>query len=144
DAARWRARRRAIAAGSGQGTLDVAGLYRRRLADPGSTVTVRAACVEGLVATGTAREDLERVAAALADPAPRVRAAALAAVAGWSDRVTARQAARAMLLDPSGRVTSTAARTLTRLGVPVADADEAWASHQPWSRRAAWRVSRDA
>ncbi len=129
EVARSRARRRG---------LDVAGWYRAQLDDGDTPPGRAAACLDGLAVTG-GREDVDRFVAALLHPSGRVRAAAASALAGTDelDRLPP------LLLDPSPRVTSTAAHLLGRAGTTVG-ADAAWASPQPWSRRAAWRLTRTA
>ncbi|MBB2924235.1 HEAT repeat domain-containing protein [Cellulomonas cellasea] len=121
--------------------IDVAARYREALAGPGVPPRVVAACVDGLAVVGGA-EDLATFAAALGHAAPRVRAAAASAVGTRAARDDVLRRLSPLLLDPSPHVALAAARALARRGAPRSTADAAWASDQPWSRRAAWRLVR--
>lgn len=133
EQARWRARRRDI---------DLAGLYRATLAaDPAPRVV--AACLDGLAETGDA-SDLGVFVTALGHPSPRVRAAAVAATASRAGSPDAVRFLVPRLLDASPRVATAAARSLAGLNAGPELADEAWASPQAASRRAAWRLARSA
>jgi hypothetical protein len=132
--ARWRALRRGF---------DVTGWYREQVNVPGAPGRILAASLDGLSAVG-GPQDLEVFTAHVRHPTPRVRAAALAGVSAHASREVALDAVVPVLLDVSPRVSSAAARALVRLQAPQAAAEAAWASPQPWSRRAAWRVSRGA
>lgn len=133
DLARVRARRRGV---------DVAAFYRTALSRAGAPRTV-AACLAGLAVVGDER-DLPACAAHLAHPSATVRAAAVNAVLGRADRDEAVRLLAPVLLDPSPRVCTAAARGLARLGAPPSTADAAWLSARPVSRRAAWRLTREA
>lgn len=130
------ARRRATTRG-----IDVAGCYRAIVAGPDVPARSVVACVDGLTAVGDAR-DLDLLVAALRHHSARVRSAAVDGVARRAGRAEAVTTLGPLLLDTSARVALTAARALGRLGVPAAVGEDAWASPQPWSRRAAWRLSR--
>lgn len=134
EQARWRAHRRGF---------DLASYYRRKLADAGVAPRVRAACLDGLAVAGDAA-DLPTCVAHLDHAGVRVRAAAVNAVLGHARPGEAVRLLTPVLLDPSARVSAAAARALARLGAPASTAAEAWASTQPASRRAAWRLSREA
>lgn len=133
ERARFRARHRG---------WDLAELYRRGLRE-NTSPRVIAACLDGLVLTGN-EEDLERAVDGLQHPSARVRASAVVAVNARAMRDDAIELLAPMLLDPSARVCSTAARELARLDAPSATAEPAWRSGQAWSRRAGWRLSRAA
>jgi hypothetical protein len=133
EAARLRARHRG---------WDVAELYRQGLQQNASPRVI-AACLDGLALTGDG-QDLELAVGGLQHASARVRAAAVVAVSARAMRDHAIQLLASMLLDPSARVSSTAARELARVGAPSATAESAWGSGQPWSRRAGWRLSRAA
>lgn len=130
------ARRRA-----GERHLDLVGFYRRRLVEEDSSAHVVAACLEGLALTGS-EADLGSVVGLLEHVSPRVRAAAVTAVAAHASRDRALDLLAPMMLDPSSRVSASAARALARLGAPPSTAQVAWASGQVWSRRSAWRLAR--
>lgn len=106
-----------------------AAFYRAMLPDPRRRVTA----LRGLGQCGAAAAE---VGAWLSDPSPAVRSAAAEA---WVRCGGAPRALWPMLLDPSAAVVAAAARALYRL--PAAAAQAAWASSQPWSRRAAWRLA---
>lgn len=131
------ARRRATTRG-----IELAGRYRAGLAAPGSPPRHVAACVEGLTAVGDAR-DLELFVTGLRHDSARVRVAAVAGVVGRAPWAEAVQSLAPLLLDPSPQVAVAAARGLVRVGAPREVTDAAWASAQPWSRRAAWRLGRE-
>ncbi|MFB7287630.1 hypothetical protein [Actinacidiphila glaucinigra] len=132
DQARWRGRRRGI---------DAADWYRGRLALPGTPAHVLAACLDGLAAVGGAG-DLAAFTSRLRHPGVGVRAAAVTGVGAYADRDEALALLGPVLLDSSPRVSLTAASALLRIRAPQSAADAAWASDQPWSRRAAWRMVR--
>ncbi|MFF1527931.1 HEAT repeat domain-containing protein [Cellulomonas sp. NPDC058312] len=119
---------------------DVADHYRRRL-DEHTSPRMAAACLDGLALTGN-EADLRAAVARLRHPSPRVRAAAVTAVHARAAHDDAAERLAPMLLDPSTRICSAAARALARLGAPPATAEPAWASDQVWSRRSGWRVHR--
>lgn len=131
EAARFRARKRG---------LDIAAWYRDQL-DVEQPANRKAAILDGLLDAGDA-SDLPAFQTAMSDPRPRIRAVALRGVATWSTREETINLAEPMLLDPSTRVSASAARVLARAGVPSTVADEAWVSPQPGSRRAAWFLTR--
>lgn len=132
EQARWRARRRG---------LDLTAFYRRRLGD-GLTAWERAACVEGLATT--APPDTALLVGHLRHDAPRVRAAAVAAVASGHSPDVAAGLLEPLLLDPSPRVGAAATRVLVRLGVAPERAEAAWSSPRPANRRSAWLLARSA
>ena len=134
EQARWRAHRRG---------LNVASYYRQELTDAGVAARVRAACLDGLAVVGD-ETDLPTCVAHLDHASVRVRAAAVNAVLGRGRPDEVVQLLTPVLLDPGARVSAAAARGLARLGVPASTAAVAWASTQPTSRRAAWRLSREA
>jgi len=134
EQARWRAARRGI---------DVASWYREQLVESNRPGRALAASLDGLGAVG-GPADLEVFTAHLGHHSARVRAAAVIAVSTHATREAAVALLEPLLLDRSPRVSSTAARALIRVGAPQATAEAAWASPQPWSRRAAWRMSRGA
>ena len=134
EQARLRARRRG---------WDVAELYRRRLIEENTSPRVVVACLDGLAITGN-EEDLEAATSRLRHASARVRAAAVTTVEARATRSHAVELLTPMLVDPSARVSAAAARELSRLGAPPSSAEAAWASGQPSSRRAAWRLSRAA
>lgn len=107
------------------------------------TTRERAACLETLVAAGGTRH-LDVVRSSLTAPEPRVRAVAVGGTALLTHRDDAIGVARTALLDPSPRVAAAAARALARVWAHPRTVDDAWASPQPWSRRAAWTVCRAA
>lgn len=131
ESARFRARRRG---------LDVADWYRATLSQdlPGRT---RAAALDGLLVIGGA-SDLPTFIDALSSDTPRVREVAVRGVFTWAARDDALRRLRALLTDPSSRVSSAAARALGRLGAPAAFASEAWSSEHRAHRRAAWLLAR--
>ncbi|MBO3087810.1 HEAT repeat domain-containing protein [Cellulomonas dongxiuzhuiae] len=121
--------------------LDPVARYRE-LAEASSVPSrVRAACLAELAVAGD-RRDLPTAVAALGDPSPHVRASAARAVAGLTDVRDAVTRLAPLLLDPSARVSSTAARHLARLGAPASCTEPAWASPVPAHRQGAWRVTR--
>ncbi|MDX3073387.1 hypothetical protein [Streptomyces sp. MI02-7b] len=132
EQARWRARRRGV---------DAADWYRDRIGMPTTPAQVLAACLHGLAEVG-GTVDLPAFTAGLGHRSARVRAAAVTGAGLHAARGEALALLEPMLLDPSPRVGATAASNLVRLGAPRAATDAAWASAQPWSRRAAWRVDR--
>lgn len=134
EQAQWRARRRGF---------DLAAFYRARLGEPTPRARERGACLDALAALGS-DSDLETCAAYLNDPVPRVRAAAVTAVLGLARPERAVELLTPLLLDSSARVSTSAATGLGRLGVAKSVADLAWSSEQPWTRRAAWRLTRAA
>jgi hypothetical protein len=131
EAARFRARKRG---------LDVARWYRDQLGIE-QPANRKAALFDGLLDAGDA-SDLPAFRAAMADPRPRIRAVALRGIATWSTREETTGLVAPMLLDPSTRVASAAARVLARAGAPSSMADDAWESPRPGSRRAAWSLTR--
>ena len=132
EAARFRARKRG---------LDIAAWYRDQLDDPEQPANRMAAILDGLLDVGDA-SDLQAFQTAMSDPRPRIRAVALRGVATWSTREETIDLAEPMLLDPSTRVSASAARVLARAGAPSSAADDAWESPQAGSRRAAWFLTR--
>lgn len=134
EQARWRARRR---------NWDVAGFYRSALADEEASPRLVVACLDGLANTGD-EQDLEAAISRLRHPSGRVRAAAVVAVEARATRADAADLLTPASVDPSARVSSAAARTLARLGVPQSAAEPAWASGLPSARRAGWRLARAA
>lgn len=132
--ARWRARRRG---------LDVAHWYREMIGVPALTGRVLAAVLDGLVASGGV-EDVDLFLGHLGHRLPRVRSAAIVGVTTHAPHDLAVRTLGGVLLDPSPRVSSAAARALIRVRAPLSVAEPAWASTQPWSRRAAWRVARES
>ena len=133
ESAQWRARRRG---------LDVPATYRSWLSGGERTGARLAASLEALASLGAAT-DADLVASHLQSSNVRVRASAAAAVAALADAASARELLRPALLDDSPRVAAAAARGLVRAGATGADAETAWAdSERPWTRRAAWRLSR--
>ena len=134
EQARWRARRRGI---------DAADWYRGQLDVPIAPARTMAACLDGLAAVG-GNQDLAAFTAGLRHHSARVRAAAVTGVSTYAVREEALAALEPVLLDMSPRVSSAAARALVRLQALQATAEIAWTSVQPWSRRAAWRLSRGA
>ncbi|MGZ4436505.1 MAG: hypothetical protein ACXVW6_02625 [Nocardioidaceae bacterium] len=134
EQARWRARRRGI---------DTARWYRERVALPETPAQTLAASLDGLAAVG-GPGDLERFTEHLHHRSPRVRTAAVTGVSTHASREVAVATLAPVLLDPSPRVSSAAARLLVRLRAPQEAAAAAWSSPQSWSRRAAWRMSRGA
>lgn len=131
-AARWRAERRGI---------NAADWYRNRLKTAAPSPAVTAACLDGLASVAAA-EDLELFVRYLSDRSPAVRAGAVegAGKVGRPPQVV--DELTPLLVDASPKVCSSAARVLSRTGGTAADAAIAWTSPQPWSRRAAWRLSR--
>lgn len=134
DQARWRARRRGF---------DSASHYRAQLEDPRCAPRVRAACLDGLAVAGD-EADLVILTSHLDHPSARVRAAAVKAVTRRAPSDDLVDLLLPVLLDASARVSATAAGGLARWGVPPSAARSAWASARPASRRAAWRLSREA
>lgn len=138
-AARIRERARGQAARRG---LDLSAWTLARLAtDP--PPRMHAACLETLAGTGEPRH-VDVLRAALGSAEPRVRGAAVSGLGVLADRDAVIAIARPAMLDPSPRVTAAAARALARVFAGPAVTDEAWSSPQPWSRRAAWAVSRSS
>jgi hypothetical protein len=134
EQARWRARRR---------NIDVGSWYRSQLDQPGRPARTLAGCLEGLASVG-GPGDLDTFAEHLHHRGARVRAAAVTGVSAHAPREVAIAALKPVLLDASSRVASIAARALARGFAPPETAAVAWASPQPWSRQAAWRMSRAA
>ncbi len=130
EAARWRARKR---------MLDLAGWFREQARS--ARGLRRASALDGLLEIGDVT-DLHLFQTALLDQLPRVRAAAIPGVAALASSQASAAALAPLLLDPSARVASTAARVLGRAGLGSQAAQAAWVSDQPWSRRAAWRLTR--
>ncbi len=132
EQARWRARRRG---------LDIIGHYRDQLATAPIPPRVRAACLDGVAVVGD-DSDLPTCIEHLSHQNARVRATAVNAILGRATSEEVVSLLAPVLLDPSPRVSVTAARALARLGAPPTMANEAWASERPATRRAAWRLSR--
>lgn len=132
EQARWRAHRR---------NLDIPAFYRDKLTQPVIPPRVCSACLDGLALVGD-ESDLPACVAHLDHQSARVRAAAVNAVLGRARDEDVVELLIPVLLDPSPRVSATAARALARVGVPPSAAAAAWSSAQPASRRAAWRLSR--
>jgi len=139
EIAQWRVRRRG---------LDAADWYRRQLAASRGQTTAQvpapkriAACLAGLAAVGQAT-DAALFVDNLTHASPRVRAVAAQGVGAVADSSQVSALITPLLLDTSPRVSSTAAHVLAHRAAIPADVETAWASGQPWSRRAAWRVSR--
>ena len=132
EVAHWRCRRR---------SLDPAGVYRRLLDDPLPRRT--AACLNGLAATGVAA-DADPVVAHLSHASPSVRAAAVSALMVLRPVPDCLEHLPSLLLDGSPQVSNAAVRALVDVGAGPTEAASAWRSHQVWSRRAAWRLSRSA
>ncbi|GAB2586758.1 hypothetical protein GCM10009593_27240 [Microlunatus antarcticus] len=132
EQARWRARRRGIAPAT---------YYRDQIGDAALAPRSLAASLDGLAVTGST-DDLPVFIDHLRHPSAAVRTAALTGLSllGQTDLVL--NALETALLDQSPRVTSTAARALVRLRALPSRAEAAWASPQPWTRRAAWRTAR--
>jgi hypothetical protein len=133
EQARWRAHRR---------ELDLASFYRLEIGNADAP-RVLAACLDGLANVGN-EMDLPTCTEHLSHSSARVRAAAVTAVLARADREEAIRILTPTLLDPSPKVSATAARGLARLNVPPATAEDAWASARPASRRAAWRLTRES
>ena len=131
DTARWRARRRG---------MDVVGAYRRILVEADDSRTA-VACLTGLIWVGD-RSDLPAIERFLDHDSPSVRVAATRALVARSTSEEAADRLGPLLLDVSPRVASVAARALARAGAAAVHdvEEEAWASGQSWSRRAAWRL----
>ncbi len=134
DQARWRAHRRG---------WDVAGFYRRTLTDGTALPSVVVACLSGLAWTGDER-DIDAAVSRLQHPSGQVRAAAVGTVEARATSGEAVELLLPALIDPSARVSAAASRALVRLRVPPSAAGQAWASGQPSSRRAGWRLARAA
>jgi hypothetical protein len=139
EVARWRARRRGI---------DVTGWYRDRLTTRPLPASGWAACLDALRRTGDPA-DLDLFLPGLEHPVAAVRAAALSGVGALAPADRARELVGPLLLDPSPRVSTTAARVLVgdRTGGAGAAADWAslaWASPRSSNRHAAWRLARTA
>lgn len=133
---REQARRRARQRG-----IDVARWYREQVTGPGLSDHGLVACLDGLAVEG-GPEDVPVLGAHLRHDGSRVRVAALSGVTAHMSRPDAVALAAPLLLDVSPRVASAAARTLVRTGAPRGATEAAWASTQPWSRRAGWRTDR--
>ncbi len=131
ESARFRARKRG---------LDVAGWYRAQLHQD-LPYRIQAAVLDGLLAVGDAT-DLQSFIEALDSSSSRVREVAIRGVVTWAGRDDALGLLPAFLTDPSGRVSSAAARALGRLGVPASVASEAWSTECRSNRRAAWLLAR--
>lgn len=134
ELAQWRARRRGH---------DVAGWYRGRLREDELGPARRAACLDGLAGCGGA-PDVELVASSLAHGSPRVRTQAVLTTAAVAPSDVVCRLLLPLLEDPAPRVSAAVARALSTAGASAADAESAWASAQPATRRAAWRLSRAA
>jgi hypothetical protein len=135
DAARWRAGRRG---------LDVLAVYREVLSADGADGASQRAVVASLAGVGRDGDtgDLDAIELRLDDPRPSVRAAAVRALAVRTDPGEKSDLLGGLLLDSSPRVATAAAEAFAMVS-PAAtfDAEElAWASAQPWSRRAGWRL----
>jgi HEAT repeat protein len=133
EQARWRARRRG---------LDTLAVYRRQTEAAGP-VRVRVAALEGLGTVGDST-DLPAVLDGLRDPSARVRVAALGSVELLADPADVVGLLLPLLDDPRGRVSAAAARRLARREVPPAQVERLWEAVRPTTRRAAWRVAREA
>ncbi|MEJ2579251.1 MAG: HEAT repeat domain-containing protein [Kineosporiaceae bacterium] len=132
--------------------LDVAAHYRDALeraarehdgGDRNGGRGVVAAALTGLGTHGSGR-DLDLIGRWLIDPRPGPRAAAVTAYAHLADSEQVTATLTSLLHDPSPKVTAAAARAIAAIRVP-ADEDTletAWSSQQPWTRRAAWRITR--
>jgi HEAT repeat protein len=133
DTARWRARRRG---------MDVAGFYRAALNETDHPRTA-VACLTGLMWVGD-RGDLPTIERRLDDASPSVRAAAVQALITRTGPDEVAERLGPLLLDASPRVASVAVRALAQAGAAATRDSEraAWASAQPWSRRAGWRLGR--
>jgi len=134
ETACWRAKRRGI---------DLAAFYRQRLADPGLTPRRRAAAMDGLATVGD-RTDRSLFEAHLPHENARVRAAAVNGLLASAGAEPATALITPLLHDPSPRVSASAARALAKHGAPPSLAEPVWASSQAGSRRAAWRLTREA
>lgn len=134
EQARARARRRG---------LEVRALYRGVLADPAQPAWARAAALTELAGHGDER-DVTAGVAALRDPSPRVRVAALTLLAGRLPHGQVPQALAPWLLDPAPRVAAHAARHVAALEPGARWAHAAWLSPRVSARRAALRVQRSA
>lgn len=132
EQARWRAHRRGIA---------TATYYRDRMGDAKTGSHALAASLDGLAATGST-DDLRVFIDHLGHPGAAVRTAALTGLSLHGQAGLVLDALETALLDPSPRVSATAARALVRLKAPPSRAEAAWESPQSWTRRAAWRTSR--
>ena len=130
--ARGRATRRGI---------NIADWYTHRLATIESSPAVTAACLDGL-ASGAAANDLDLFVSYLSHRSRAVRARAAEGVGEFAKAQQVVDTLTPMLVDPSPKVCLSAARALSRAGGTAAQAAIAWTSPQPWSRRAAWRLSR--
>lgn len=133
EVAQWRARRRGI---------DPVLTYRDWLAMGERSSVQLAASLDGLASLGEGGDDADLVVVYLSHAQVRVRAAAVRAFATMASIASVRERLLPVLHDPSPRVAAAAAVALARSGAGAADAEDAWASHQAWSRRAAWRLSR--
>ncbi|HYY10848.1 MAG TPA: HEAT repeat domain-containing protein, partial [Kineosporiaceae bacterium] len=132
ETARWRARRRGV---------DLAAWAREALSAGEMTARQRVGWLECLVAAGD-RADVGLVERVLDAPERFVRAGAVAALASLGGREAVPRL-RGLLLDPSPRVSASAARALTRVGAGPEQAEDAWRSPDPVHRRAAWRFARN-
>jgi hypothetical protein len=135
DTARWRAGRRG---------LDVLAVYREVLSTAGPDGASPRAVVASLAGLGRDGDsgDLAAIERRLDDPRPSVRAAAVRALTARTDPGEKSDRLGGLLLDSSPSVAVAAAEALA-VASPVATSDAealAWASAQPWSRRAAWRL----
>jgi hypothetical protein len=131
--AQWRAGRRGV---------DPAPVYRGYLARSATSPRRLAAALDALGEIGTP-QDVAAIAPYLSSPRVPVRNAATAAIGALSEGSQLQALLVPLLLDPSPRITRSAARALIRGGTPARLAEQAWAAHdQPWSRRAAWQVMR--
>jgi hypothetical protein len=136
EAARWRSRRREV---------DLPHWYREQLGQ--MTVDARpgylAACLDGLAAVG-GPNDVGWFSRDLNHDSPKVRRAAVDGVGRFAESRERVSLLVPLLLDASPRVCAVAARVLVRNGAGPAEAAVAWESSQPWSRRAAWWLSRES
>jgi HEAT repeat protein len=133
EVAQWRARRRG---------LDPVAAYRGWLVMGERSSAQLAASLEALGGIGKGSDDTDLVQSYLKDSHVRVRAAAVRAFSALTDGSQIREHLLPMLLDPSPRVATAAAVAVARSGATSPDAEQAWASAHPWSRRAAWRLAR--
>ena len=134
ELAQWRARRRGH---------DLATWYRARLREGALGPSALAACLDGLSTVGGA-EDVDLAASFIGYDSPAVRAQAVLTVAAVASSDVARRMLLPLLLDPAPRVSAAAARAVGRAGAGASDAEPAWVSSLPASRRAGWRLSRAA
>jgi len=137
DTARWRAGRRG---------LDVLAVYREVLSPDRPQAASPRAVVASLAGVGDDGDvrDLTAIERRLDDPRPSVRAAAVRALAARADPGQKIDRLGRLLLDSSPQVATAAAQALAAISpaATLAAEEVAWASPQPWSRRAAWRLGR--